>query len=355
MRYSPWKRRLQALDGTGLTRRLRPLTPTGPVTAIINGRQYIVASSNDYLGLAYEVGQAATGTGCGASRLLTGDRPIHHQLEEALEALFGRPALVFPSGYHANLAVFSTVGEASDLLCSDAQNHASIIDGLRLSPAQKQVVPHAQPQAIPDHARLIVIEGLFSMDGDTPPIASYPGEPWLAVDEAHAVGCLGPQGRGAAAKAGVTPDIIIGTLGKAYGAAGAFVIGPPELKHLLLNLGRSFIFTTGIAEPVAAMALEGVRRATEELREQLAARVRRFRSGLDQLGWKPLGSAHIVPLVVGPKAMEMSQMLFEKGILAPGIRSPTVSVGHERIRFSVSAAHTNQQIDTILEALGQAE
>ena len=193
------------------------------------------------------------------------------------------------------------------------------------------------------------------MDGDKPPFASYPGEPWLAVDEAHAVGCLGPKGQGAAAEAGVTPDIIIGTFGKAYGAAGAFVIGPPELKHLLISQGRGFIFTTGMAEPVAAMALAGVRLATTELRQRLAARVQRFRSGLAQLGWKPLGSAHIVPLVVGQKAMALSAKLLKNGVLAPGIRWPTVSAGQERLRFTVSAAHSDNQIDTILDALGPAE
>jgi 7-keto-8-aminopelargonate synthetase-like enzyme len=246
------------------------------------------------------------------------------------------------------------VCEPGDLVCSDALNHASIIDGLRLSRAERRVVPHADPGAVPTDARLVVVEGLYSMDGDIPPLAAYPPGPWLAVDEAHAVGCLGPEGRGAAAAAGVTPDIRIGTFGKAFGASGAFVSGPEALVELLVNTGRAFIFTTGVPEPVAAMALAGLRRATSERRERLAANAARLRAGMRQLGWDPLGEAHIVPLVVGSGAMQLAERLLDAGVWVPGIRWPTVPEGEERLRFTVSAAHTAAQLDRILDALGPA-
>jgi 7-keto-8-aminopelargonate synthetase-like enzyme len=261
------------------------------------------------------------------------------------------PALLFGSGHHANLALFSTIGEAGDRIVSDAANHASIIDGLRLSKAERIVVPHGESR-VPDDALLVAVEGLFSMDGDTAPLPSYPKGPWLAVDEAHAVGCLGPGGRGVAAMLGVAPDFVIGTFGKAFGASGAFVAGPPEGIALLVNAARTFIFTTAPPEPAVAMALAGFRRADDALREQLEANVRRFRCALIQLGWTPLGDAHIVPIVTGADTMALAARLRERGVFAPGIRWPTVPAGSERIRFTVSAAHTDEQLDRICDALG---
>jgi 8-amino-7-oxononanoate synthase len=357
-RYGPWRRRLAEIEAANRTRRLIEVEPTGPTTARMGGRDVIVACSNDYLGLSWhpEVRAAAAGGGAGASRLIGGSRPVHHALEAELEDLYGRPALLFPSGYQANLAVFSTVCEAGDRIASDALNHASIIDGVRQSRADRVVVPHADPAAVPEDARLIAVEGLFSMDGDIPPLAAYPKGPWLAVDEAHAVGCLGPKGLGAAAAAGVVPDVVIGTFGKALGSSGAFVVGPPELKALLVNAARTFIFTTAPTEPATAMALAGLRVATrdEDRRERLADRARRLRRGLAQLGWRPLGDAHIVPVVVGPGVMELAARLLEQGVFVPGIRWPTVPRGAERLRFTVSSEHSDEQLDRILDAMGPA-
>jgi 7-keto-8-aminopelargonate synthetase-like enzyme len=353
-----WRARLDAIRAAGLERTLRVVRPTGPTTAELDGQPVIVACSNDYLGLAWDpdVRAAASGGGSGGSRLIGGSRPIHDALESALEELYGRPALLFPSGWQANLAVFSTACVAGERMASDALNHASIIDGMRLSRAERVIVPHADASAIPDDIALVAVEGLFSMDGDVPPLADYPRGPLLAVDEAHSVGCLGPRGLGAAAAAGIVPDVVIGTFGKALGSAGAFVVGPPELRELLVNTGRSFIFTTAAPEPVVAMALAGLRRATgdAELRERLAAQTARLRAGFSQQGWRPLGDAHIVPVVVGPRAMELAAALLAKGVLAPGIRAPTVPAGTERVRFTVSAAHTDDQIDRIVDALGPA-
>jgi 7-keto-8-aminopelargonate synthetase-like enzyme len=348
-----WRDRLARIRADGLERVVRTLVPTGPTTARLDGDEVIVACSNDYLGLAWdpEVRAAAIGGGSGGSRLISGSRPVHRQLEETVGAWLERSVVLFGSGYLANLAVLSAVPEPGDLVASDALNHASIVDGLRLGRARKVVVPHADPAAIPADARLVVVEGLFSMDGDMPPLAAYPTAPWLAVDEAHAVGCLGPGGRGAAAAAGIRPDIVIGTFGKAYGAAGAFVAGSPDLAALLVNAGRTFVFTTAPPEPLAAMALAGFRRATDALREQLADNVRRFRRALDHLGWRPLGSAHVVPVVTGDRAMAIAARLRARGVFAPGIRWPTVRRGLERVRFTVSAAQTTVKLDLIAEAM----
>ena len=256
-RTAPWRARLRALADQGRARRLRTLEPTGPTTGRLDGHDVIVACSNDYLGLAWreEVREAARGGGSGSSRLIAGDRPVHRQLEAAVEDWLGRPATLFTSGYHANLGVLGAMLVRGDVVASDALNHASIIDALRLARAERRIVAHARPDAIPADATAFVVEGLFSMDGDVPPLADYPREPWSVVDEAHAVGCLGPDGQGAAAACGVMPDVRIGTFGKALGAHGAFVEGPPELRELLVNAARSFIFTTAPPEPVAAMAL----------------------------------------------------------------------------------------------------
>ena len=351
-RFARWEARLGEVRAAGRWRAVTPVTPTGPVTARVDGREVIVACSNDYLGLAFDLRVPATGGGAGASRLIGGSRPAHHALESALEEIFGRPALTFSSGWAANLAVLSTVCEPGDLIASDELNHASIIDGLRLSRAERRVVAHADPTAVPPDARLSVVEGLFSMDGDVPPLDRWPRTPWLCVDEAHAVGCLGPSGRGIAAMQGVEPDILVGTFGKAYGAAGAFVVGPPALKDLLINAGRSFIFTTAVPEVVAQIALAGLRAADDERRERLAWNVTYFRSALRQIGWAPLGDHHIVPIVVGPAVMDWSRRLLDRGIFVPGIRWPTVARGSERLRFTLSAAHERHHLDRILDALG---
>jgi 8-amino-7-oxononanoate synthase len=355
-RFAPWTDRLAAIRAADQWRTLRTVAPTGPTTGTVDGRPCILACTNDYLGLAWDptVRAAATGGGAGGSRLISGTRPAHHALEAALEERFGRPALFFPSTWHANLAVLQAAFAPGDEVASDALNHASIIDGLRLGRATRRVVPHADPDAVPATARAVVVEGLFSMDGDSPDLRRYPTAPWLIVDEAHAVGALGPDGRGAAAAQGVTPDVLIGAFGKAYGAAGGFVIGPPALRELLINAGRSFLFTTAPPEPVAALALAGLRAATDERRAALADRVAQLRRGLQALGWSPLGHAHIVPLVVGPNALALAARLLERGVFAPAIRYPTVPRGQERLRFTVSAAHTPTQIDQILAALGPA-
>jgi len=355
-RYAALRKRAEAIAAAGLTRRLVDLTPDSPVTArLSDGAQVLVFSSNDYLGLAHhpDVLAAWRGAGAGSSRLIAGSRPAHRALEAALEARWGRPALVFSSGYQANLAVMTTLFTAGDVVGSDAMNHASIIDGLRLSRAERRVLPHGDPG--PTDLRAVIIEGLYSMDGDVPDFRTYAtgGERWLVVDEAHAVGALGPGGRGAAAAAGVRPDVITGTFGKSYGAAGAFVIGPPELKRLLISAGRSFVYTTALAEPAALAAAAGLAAADDERRERLADRTARFRRGLAELGLPTRGDAHVVPVLTGPRTMEKAAKLLDMGIFVPGIRAPTVPPGEERLRFSLSTEHSPAQIDRALEALSR--
>ena len=351
-RFKRLEERVAELESSGLARSLRPLFPTGPTTAELEGQEIQVFSSNDYLGLAWELRSSWRGRGAGSSRLIAGDRNAHHALEEKLEELFCGPALVFPSGYQANLALMTSLFEAGDLVASDALNHASIIDGLRLSKAECSVIPHGRPSAIPPKSTAVVVEGLYSMDGDQLSLSEYQSKRrWLVVDEAHAVGCIGPKGRGASYEQELVPDVVVGTLGKAYGAAGAFVICPLELKQLLISRGRSFVYTTGLAEAAASAALVGLERADQERRDLLTSRVRRFRAGLADLGRFPPGKDHIVPLVLGPSTMVAAQALLEEGFFVPGIRAPTVGKGQERLRFSLSAGHSDDQIDALLAAI----
>jgi 7-keto-8-aminopelargonate synthetase-like enzyme len=234
----------------------------------------------------------------------------------------------------ANLALVTVRVGSRDRVASDALNHASIIDGIRLSGAEKTILEHGR--APKDPCTLAIVEGLYSMDGDVLALDAYSGgDHWLAVDEAHAVGALGPGGRGEAARQGVEPDFLVGTLGKAYGAFGAFVVGPPELRELFVSRGRSFVYTTALPEPVAAAALVGLRLADDERRERLADRTARFRRGLAELGLPALGSAHVVPLVLGERTMRIAAELLAR-VLRPRNPSPTVPAGTERIRFSLA-------------------
>jgi 8-amino-7-oxononanoate synthase len=337
---------------------------SGPVTALDpEGEKLCIFSSNDYLGLArhprvLEAWREGAGFGTGSARLIAGDRPAHHALEEALEDRFGQPATLFSSGWHANLALLSTVLESTDRVASDALNHASLIDGIRLSRADKQILPHGSLDLL-EGTRLLVLEGIYSMDGDIPDLeradrVTRKSGAWWMVDEAHALGVLGPGGAGAAAAAGVQPDFRVGTLGKALGSFGAFVLGPPELKQLLISQSRSFIFTTGIPEAAARAALAGLQLAEDGLRERLFDRVARLRQGLSELSIPALGQHHIVPIVLGSQTMEIARRLRRAGYLVPGIRPPTVAAGQERLRITLSAAHTDDQIDGLLEVLSKA-
>jgi 7-keto-8-aminopelargonate synthetase-like enzyme len=345
--------RMEAIRANGLERVLRPLVPLAPTRALLDNQEVDVFSSNDYLGLAWNpaVRDAWQGAGCGSSRLLSGTRPAHRKLEDSLEDWFGQPALVFSSGYQANLAVLTTLFQEGQHVGSDALNHASIIDGLRLSKATRHILPHDESLPAQPDLDGVVVEGLYSMDGDTPDFGAHDGGCWLVVDEAHAVGAIGPGGRGVAAHQGIRADVLVGTFGKAYGAAGAFVVGPAVLKELMISSARSFVYTTALAEPATRAAHAGFQAATNERRERLADRVRRFRTGLLQLGLESRGAHHIVPVLTQERTMEMAAQLEKEGIYVPGIRAPTVPPGSERLRFSLSSEHTDDQIDRALAGL----
>lgn len=355
-RYARLRARVEGLEAAGLRRQLRLVEPTSATTARVDGREMLIFCSNDYLGLSAhpEVRAAFVGGGGNGARLVSGNRRAHRALEEALSATFGRTATLFPSGYAANLGLYSTVLGRGDVAVSDALNHASIIDGLRLSRAQRTIVPHGAAAAIPADASLVATETCFSMDGDIPDLRAWSGQHWLAVDEAHAVGALGPDGRGVSAAQGITPDFVVGTLGKAYGAAGAFVIGPPELRELLVSTARSFVYTTAMPEGVAAAALVGLGLASTDRRERLAANANRLRRGLRDAGATVLGDAHIVPVLTGARTMEVAARLADAGIFAPGIRFPTVPRGQERIRLTACSEHTAAQIDRCVDAVATA-
>jgi 8-amino-7-oxononanoate synthase len=323
--------------------------------------------SNDYLGLADRPAGSTEPTGAGASRLVAGERAIHRDLEAAAADLARQPAaLVFTSGYAANVGLLSCLAGPQDLIVSDALNHASIIDGARLSRAQVRVVPHldveATARALADPPRgraFVVTESYFSMDADSPDLAALrrvcdAHGAALVVDEAHALGVLGPGGRGLCAEAGVRADAVVGTFGKAFGAGGAFVAGCESLVAWLWNRARSFVFSTGLSPVLAAGALDGLTRATAEpnRREAVLAHATRLRTGLADLGLRLLGHGPIIPWVVGEprRAVRFAELLVASGIDVRAIRPPSVPAGTARLRFTVTAALTDADVDRAIAA-----
>jgi 8-amino-7-oxononanoate synthase len=322
--------------------------------------------SNDYLGLASRPPPPRP-AGAGSARLVAGERTEHVEIERASADLVGLPeALAFTSGYAANVGLLSALAGPEDLVVSDALIHASTVDGSRLSRARVTVVPHLDLEAV-DRAlaaggwrrAFVATESYFSMDADTPDL---PGlrrvcdarGAALIVDESHALGVLGPSGRGLCQQAGVVPDALVGTYGKAFGAAGAFVAGCPALVSWLWNRARSFVFSTGLSPAVAAAAAAGIQAASEEpdRRERTLAAARRLREGLARLGVHPLGFGHVVPWVVGDpaEAVRLSEALRAEGIDVRAIRPPSVPVGTARLRFAVTADHREADIDRVVGA-----
>ena len=327
--------------------------------------------SNDYLALATErVPGEDADTGAGASRLVSGDRQEHHALEAAAADLASRDsALAFSSGYAANVGTLSALAGPTDLIVSDALNHASLIDGARLSRARIVVVPHLNSGAVrralqeprASGARAwVVTESYFSMDADSPNLAELrsicdAAEAALVVDEAHAFGVLGPGGRGLCVADNVAPDVVTGTFGKAFGAGGAFVAGCANLTSWLWNAARPFVFSTGLSPSVAAAATAALKVATSspELRTRALRNAAQFRAGLQRLGIDPLGYGHIVPCVVGTpaRAVRISRELSARGVHVQAIRPPSVPPGTARLRFTLTARHTSEDVARALAAV----
>ncbi|WP_020650584.1 8-amino-7-oxononanoate synthase [Solimonas variicoloris] len=343
----------------------------------VNGRRCINFCSNDYLGLAADPRLAeaarralAGGTGSGASALVSGYNREHQRLEEEVAAFVGRPrALLFSTGWAANLGVLRALLGRDDLLVADELNHASLIDGGRLSGARYQRVAHADAAGFDAALRdggaaglkLLVSDGVFSMDGDLAPLPALAAAcaahgAALMVDDAHGFGALGAQGRGVFELSGVTPDVQVGTFGKAAGAAGAFVAGDEDLIEYLIQRARSWVFSTAPPPAVAAAARCGLRLIQEEpeRRAALHENLRRFRDGARQLGIALFDSATpIQPLLLGDaaRALRLSQRLFEQGFWVAAIRPPTVPPNTSRLRITLSAAHRAAEIDALLAAL----
>ncbi len=328
-------------------------------------------SSNDYLGLARRRGEGVPAYGAGASRLVSGNTAEHEALESEIASwLEVDAALVFTSGYAANVGLLSAVARPGDLVVSDALNHASIIDGARLSRARVEIVPHLDLAATEDALRRrsearawVVTESYFSMDADSPDLPALrrlcdERSAGLLLDEAHALGAFGPRGRGLAARAGVRPDATIGTFGKALGGGGAFVAGCADLRLWLWNRARSFVFSTGLSPATAASNLEALRlvEAGDATREALASRASQLRTGLRALGVEPLGFGHIVPWVIRDpgRAVKLAAVLRESGVVAQAIRPPSVPAGTARLRLTVSANHTADDVDRLLAAIQEA-
>jgi 8-amino-7-oxononanoate synthase len=325
-------------------------------------------ASNDYLDLSIEPQvvaalKHATRAGSGGARLLGGRHREHSLLEEELAAWLCRErALLFSSGYHAALGALPVLAQTVATIASDERNHACLIDGIRLARAPRVVYPHASPppRAARAPGTMLVSESIFSMDGDAVDpqrlLDELGDDDLLFIDEAHALGVAGPEGAGLARAAGDPRVVVMGTLSKALGAHGGFVAGPAAAIELLVNRARSFVFDTALPPAIALaarVALLLARRAGDR-RARLAENAARLRAGLRELGFDaPDGVSPIVPVVLGAeeRAIEIARALRSAGIVAPAIRPPTVPPGSSRLRFSIRAGHTPEQIDLALAAL----
>lgn len=376
------RQRLEQIEMAGRTRRRRRVEGGHGVHLHVDGVQCLNFCSNDYLGLAADprlsqaLEEAATrvGVGSAASQLVTGYNVEHAALEAELADWVGRErALLFSTGYAANLGTIGALLGKRDHIVADALNHASLIDGSRLAGASKHIYPHADTAAAEaaladcnGGQRLLVTDSVFSMDGDTAPLAqlsqsAQAHDAWLAVDDAHGLGVFGASGAGRVAQAGLASryvPLLTATLGKSVGAAGAFVAGDETVIETIAQSARSFIFSTAMPPAVAAAARVGVEiaRAADVERAHLQALIARFRQGMATTGL-PLGDSDspIQPVIIGAeaRACALSEALRLRGFLVGAIRPPTVAPGTSRLRVTLTAAHTAEQVDALVTALGQ--
>lgn len=356
-------------------------SPQGPVMQI-DGAEYLTFCSNDYLGLANHPAlisafqQAANkfGVGSGAAHLVNGHSVYHQKLEEALADFTGREsALLFSTGYMANLGVITALLNKQDAVFEDKWNHASLLDAGLLSGARFQRYLHNDIENLTTRLsrcearrKLIVTDGVFSMDGDAADLSALSStakqnDAWLMVDDAHGLGVLGKHGAGICEAQNQNQQdvqILMGTLGKGMGTAGAFVAGSKELIEYLTNFARPYIYTTAMPAAIAAATLASIDIVKNEpqRREHLQALIKQFKAGANQLGLNLMASdTAIQPILIGDaqQALNMSDKLKQQGIMVTAIRSPTVPVGSARLRVTLSAAHTSQQVDQLLGALAK--
>jgi glycine C-acetyltransferase/8-amino-7-oxononanoate synthase len=375
------EQRLREIERLGLSRRMRTIsTPQGP-RVLLDGQPVLLLCSNNYLGLAdhRRVREAAAeaalhwGVGAGASRLVSGTMTIHRRLEERLAAFKGyEECVLFGSGYLANLGAIGALAGPGDTVFSDELNHASIVDGCRLSRARVLVYHHGDAEhldwSLHQHGgegrRLIATDSVFSMDGDVAPLAELVSlarkhGARLLVDEAHATGALGPGGRGAVAQAGLEGevDVLVGTLGKALGSYGAYVCASEQMIRYLVNSARALIFSTAPAPPTVAGALAALELIEEHPHRvaRLRARARALRRALAAEGFAVAErEMQIVPLLVGEEsaALALCQGALEQGVFAQAIRPPSVPAGTSRLRLTAMASHTEAELREAACVLG---
>lgn len=360
--------------------RQRPLlqSPQGPVVQV-DGTEYLAFSSNDYLGLAnhpevvdaLQQGAARWGVGGGASHLVIGHSEPHHQLEQALAEFTGRQrVLLMSSGYMANLAVITALVGQGDTVLHDRLNHASLLDGGLLSGARFSRYLHNDLDSLSQRFKraqgntLLVTDGVFSMDGDLarlPELAAQAkaNDAWLMVDDAHGFGVLGNTGGGLVEHYGLSTEdvpVLVGTLGKSFGTSGAFIAGSEELIETLIQFARPYIYTTSSPPAVACATLASLHLLQTEhwRREHLQQLIAQFRQGAQALGLNLMDSpTPIQPIVIGDSghAMAISAKLREQGVLVGAIRPPTVPAGSARLRITLTAAHSSEQVQQLLDAL----
>lgn len=346
---------------------------------IIDGEPLLSFCSNDYLGLAnhpeisaaFQHSLQVDGVGAGASHLVDGHHQQHELLERELAQFVGREAaLVFGSGYMANVGVISALMQRGDTVVQDRLNHASLIDGALLSQAHFKRYHHndiahaSELLASASGKKLLVTDGVFSMDGDTAPVTQLSElcaehDAWLMVDDAHGVGVLGSHGEGTVAQAGLSAQqapVLVGTLGKAFGTSGAFVAGDQSLIDYLVQFSRPYIYTTASPPALAAATRKALQivRGADDRRTHLQQLIAQFRAGAGDLGLQLMASATpIQPIVVGEnsRAMALSEGLRSRGLLVTAIRPPTVPVGSARLRITLSAAHSEADVNHLLNAL----
>ena len=375
--------RLAEREARAIRRRLRPLNRGVGTHLELEGRRLLQCCSNDYLGLAShpEVTQAAAeaaaahGAGAGSARLVAGTSALHAALEDDLARLKGtEAALVFSSGYHVNSGLLPALAGEGDLILSDALNHASLIDGCRLSRAAVRIYRHSDVGHLEEllrgseryRHRFIVTESVFAMDGDLAPLADIVAsarrhDAWTVVDEAHATGVFGPTGAGLVEQCGLTGaiDVQIGTLSKALGSLGGFVAGSRGLVEWVLNAARTFVYTTALPPPVvaASRAALGVMAAEPERRPRLWSNAATLRGSLERAGFRlAAGTSPILPVLVGAAedAVRLADALLERGVLVPSIRPPTVEEGTARLRVTLTATHTDADVEEAAAAFAAA-
>ncbi|AUJ24143.1 8-amino-7-oxononanoate synthase 2 [Virgibacillus dokdonensis] len=369
--------RVKEMQENSLYRTLRTMETASQSARIVDGEKKIIFSSNDYLGLANDKrlihatieALQQFGVGSSGSRLTTGNTYWHEKLEKKI-ATFKQTeaARLFSSGYLANIGVLSALAEAEDVILSDQYNHASIIDGCRLSKAKTCIYRHVDMEDLERKLaattkykqRFIVTDGVFSMDGSIAPLDRMMEladhyHAYVIVDDAHATGVLGQSGRGTSAYFGIMPDVVIGTCSKAIGTEGGFVAGSSILVDFLKNHARTFIFQTALPPAICVATYTAIELIEQDAsrRERLHYNIRKVKEGLNDMGYAVKGDhTAIIPVIIGDQqlALEFAKELEEKGIYAPAIRPPTVPNGESRIRLTVTASHSMKDMDDVLHA-----